>query len=104
MPFGASLTGIAKLPPGSIITADEKFSEKPSGWIGFIKFVVVVCFLFSMLNHFAVWDMIILKATGHHGPAFLTQTPDKSPDNATTLVVPKDATMTLEVSTNAPAK
>lgn len=54
VPFGASLTGIAKLPPGSSVGADDRFGEKPSGWPKFLLFVVIVCFLYSLLNHFGV--------------------------------------------------
>jgi hypothetical protein len=75
VPFGASLTGIAKLPPGATISADDKFGEKPSGWFGFAKFVIIVCFIFSLLNHFYVWDAIVHKVTGNHYPAIFRQPP-----------------------------
>lgn len=86
VPFGASLTGVAKLPEGASISADDRFGEKPSGWIGFAKFVIVVCFIFSLLNHFCVWDTIIHKATGqHYLSGFLKQTPaEKAADQNTT--------------------
>jgi len=74
VPFGASLTGIAKLPEGATISADDKFGEKPSGWIGFIRFVIVVCFIYSLLNHFYVLDTIGVKLTGKHCP-YLKQAP-----------------------------
>jgi hypothetical protein len=66
VPFGASLTGVAALPAGAVIGGDDKFGEKPSAWPGFIKFVIIVCFLFSLLKHFGVMDMIVHKATGRH--------------------------------------
>jgi len=75
VPFGASLTGIAQLPPGSSITSDDRFGEKPSRWIGFVKFGIVVCFVFSLLNHFYVWDTIAVKVTGNHYPAIFTPSP-----------------------------
>jgi hypothetical protein len=75
VPFGASLTGIAKLPPGATISAVDKFGEKPSGWFGFAKFVIIVCFIFSLLNHFYVWDAIVHKVTGNHYPAIFRQPP-----------------------------
>lgn len=65
VPYGASLTGIAKLPEGAVPVAD-RYGEKPSGWIGFLKFAVIVCFIFSLLNHFYVWDKVIYKTTGKH--------------------------------------
>src|SRR5690606_16727103 len=73
VPFGASLTGIATLPPGATIAAGDRFGEKPSGWIGFAKFIIVVCFIFSLLNHFYVWDKIAFKVTGQHYPEFFKQ-------------------------------
>jgi hypothetical protein len=98
VPFGASLTGIAQLPPGSSIASEDRFGEKPSGWIGFAKFVIVVCFLFSLLNHFRVWDAIVYKATGKHYPAIFTPaTPDSSPTTSGTNAPPSGP------ATNAPA-
>ena len=75
VPFGASLTGIAKLPPGAMISADDRFGEKPSGWPKFLLFVVIVCFCFSLLNHFYVLDTIAYKAAGKHYPALFKQAP-----------------------------
>lgn len=96
VPFGASLTGIAKLPEGASISADDRFGEKPSGWIGFAKFVIVVCFIFSLLNHFYVWDTIIHKATGqHYLSGLLKQAPvAKDADK-------KDASSKTDTATNS---
>ena len=99
VPFGASLTGIPKLPPGSTISADDRFGEKPSGWIGFIKFVIVVCFIFSLLNHFYVWDAIAFKVTGEHYPTILKQAPPETITSAT--VTSTNAVVDVTV-TNAP--
>ena len=100
VPFGASLTGIPKLPPGSTISADDRFGEKPSGWIGFAKFVIVVCFIFSLLNHFYVLDWIAHYATGKHFPVF-KQRPTET--QATTATI-TSTNAVLDVSvTNAPA-
>jgi len=38
-------------------------------------FVVIVCFTFSLLNHFYVLDWIAVKATGKHQPALFKQAP-----------------------------
>jgi hypothetical protein len=98
VPFGASLTGIATLPPGATISADDKFAEKPSGWFGFAKFVIIVCFIFSLLNHFYVWDAVAYKATGNHYPALFRQPPPPAPPetsgsatNTPVAVAPADA-------------
>jgi len=104
VPFGASLTGIPKLPPGSSVSADDRFGEKPSGWIGFAKFVVVVGFIISLLNHFYVLDLIAHSATGKHYP-FFKQRPAEIQTSATvTSTTSATSTNTvLDVTvTNAP--
>lgn len=50
VPFGKSLTHVAKLPEGSLPAADP-YGDKPSMWPGLLKLVVVVCFLYSFANH-----------------------------------------------------
>jgi hypothetical protein len=50
VPFGASLTGVAKLPPGASFTSDDRFGETPSAWPKLAGFVVAVCFVYSVLN------------------------------------------------------
>ncbi len=77
VPFGASLTGIAQLPPGATQSADDRFGERPSAWPKVALFVVIVCFIFSLLNHFYVLDLIAFKATGKHHPALFKQAPTK---------------------------
>ncbi len=96
VPFGASLTGIPQLPPGATISSDDRFSEKPSGWIGFIKFVFVACFIFSLLNHFYIWDAIAVRATGKHYPIFNQRPLPPEPAATTNTPPPLPAT-------NAPA-
>jgi hypothetical protein len=95
VPFGASLTGIATLPPGAMTGGDDKFGEQPSSWPGIIKFVVIVCFLVSLLNHFYVLDLIAHKATGAHYPVFKQAPPTTGPTTNTPPVV--------NLETNAPA-
>lgn len=108
VPFGASLTGIAQLPAGSSVGSDDRFGEKPSGWVGFIKFVVVVCFIFSLLNHFYVWDAIAFKVSGgNHYPAIFKLAPvDKDADKKNEKDDKKDkdtAPTGSGSTTNAPA-
>lgn len=55
VPFGASLTSVAELPPGASITAD-KFGERPSTWPKFALVVVIICFIYSLLNHYYLID------------------------------------------------
>ena len=103
VPFGASLTGIAKLPPGSSVGSDDRFGEKPSGWIGFAKFVIVVCFIYSLLNHFYVLDLIAYSATGKHYPVF-KQRPPETQTSATVTTASTSTNAVVDVTvTNAPA-
>lgn len=50
VPFGTSLTGVAKLPPNASITAVDKFGERPSAWPKLIAIALSICFLYSFLN------------------------------------------------------
>jgi hypothetical protein len=52
VPFGTSLTGVAALPPGAVAAVDDPFAERPSVWPKLIGFVVIVCFIYSLLNSF----------------------------------------------------
>lgn len=53
--FGKSLTEVATLPEGAtIVGGDDPDADKPSSLPGLVKFVVVVCFLFSLLNYFGL--------------------------------------------------
>jgi hypothetical protein len=104
VPFGASLTGVAKLPVGAKASADDKFGEKPNTWVPVVKFVIIVCFIFSLLNHFYVWDMIVYKATGKHYPEFLrTQEADKAAAEKKTEEKKKTEAAAAAAATNAPA-
>ena len=87
VPFGASLTGVASLPPGATIGGDDKFGEKPSSWPGIIKFVIIVAFCVSLLNHFG----LITKACNA-----VKDMTGKQEQKVTAPATP-------EVSTNAPA-
>jgi hypothetical protein len=52
VPFGGSLTSVATLPPGSKAAAPDPYGERRNPWPGVVKFIIVVCFLFSLANHF----------------------------------------------------
>jgi hypothetical protein len=75
VPFGESLTGIAKLPPGHVRSTRDLFGEKPSPWPKVVLFVVIVCFLYSLLNQLYVLDAIYFAATGRHSPTWFTPAP-----------------------------
>jgi hypothetical protein len=75
VPFGASLTGLAKLPPGHVLSVQDRFGDRRSPWPRLALFVVLVGFVFSLLNELYVLDAIWLTATGKHNPAWFKQPP-----------------------------
>jgi hypothetical protein len=75
VPFGTTLTGVATLPKGHVMSTQDRFSERPSPWPKLLMFVVVVGFLYSLLNQFFVLDAIYHTATGRHAPALFTPAP-----------------------------
>lgn len=97
VPFGASLTGVAKLPEGATVSATDRFGEKPSAWPKIVLFIVIVGFFISLLNHFYVLDLIAHKATGDHYPIF-KQRPPAFTGGGTNTTVAVDTSVT-----NAPA-
>lgn len=54
VPLGRSLTSIAKLPPGTLPSMDDKFAEPPVFWPKLLLFAVVVGFIFSLLNQYGL--------------------------------------------------
>ncbi|HNU99241.1 MAG TPA: hypothetical protein PKK20_04815, partial [Verrucomicrobiota bacterium] len=51
VPFGQSLTGIAKLPPGSSRDLRDPFTEKKSCWPKFIVLALILYVAYTVLNH-----------------------------------------------------
>jgi hypothetical protein len=60
VPFGASLTQVAELPPGSVPPAADRFGDRPSILPKLVLFLVVLGFIYSLLNQF----YLIYKWTG----------------------------------------
>jgi hypothetical protein len=60
VPFGASLTGIARLPRGARLAAGDRFGQRPAAWPKLVAVVVVVAFFYSLLNDFG----LIRRLTG----------------------------------------
>ncbi|MCW5555191.1 MAG: hypothetical protein KIS67_23890 [Verrucomicrobiae bacterium] len=50
VPFGTSLTGIAKLPPGSHVDVSDKYAEKSAAWPKVLIVLFVVWWLYAFLN------------------------------------------------------
>jgi hypothetical protein len=58
VPFGASLTGIAHLPPGARIEAGDRFGQRPAAWPKLLMLVVVIGFFYSLLNYYGIIEML----------------------------------------------
>lgn len=88
VPFGASLTGIAELPPGSSQSSDDRFGERPSAWPKLLLFVIIVCFTYSLLNHYGLIAKIRARLSDKPVPATeavvtpAAATPDTEATNA----------------------
>ncbi len=81
VPFGKSLTHVAKLPEGSTPAADP-FGDKPSPLPGLIKFAVIVCFLYSFVNHQG-WVYALTKpGSAFHDAAGFSLGSPKAPPTA----------------------
>lgn len=52
VPFGASLTRVATLPPGAVAGAGDPFAERPAVWPKLLAVIVAVCFVYSLLNSY----------------------------------------------------
>lgn len=50
VPFGGSLTEVAKLPAGARASKDDPFAEKPIVWPKFVLFLVIIGFVVSLAN------------------------------------------------------
>jgi hypothetical protein len=93
VPFGGSLTAVARLPSGAQ-AIDDPFGEKPAAWPKLLLFVVVVCFIYSLLNS----NHLIYKWTkGEFGTA-----PPAPAQSATKESVGRDAP-DKAIATPAPA-
>ena len=64
VPFGTSLTGIAKLPPGASIDASDKFAEKSSL---LPKFLIVLFFIWWIHSYLNYEGWIYRWTNGEHG-------------------------------------
>jgi len=51
VPFGTSLTGIAKLPPGAQRDLVDPFAEKKNPWPKLIVLALVLYLIYALLNH-----------------------------------------------------
>jgi hypothetical protein len=50
VPFGTSLTGIAKLPPGSTVDVHDKYAEKSAAWPKVLLVLFLAWWIYAFLN------------------------------------------------------
>jgi hypothetical protein len=99
VPFGGSLTKVARLPNGAQPSFAVSYPEPPTALPKLLFTVIIVCFFYSLLHHFGV----IEKLTG--GAFGKRETPARVGTNATPSVETKaPATPATPPAAPAPAK
>ena len=98
VPFGAALTQVAELPPGSTIASDDRFGDRPSVWPKFLLVLVIIGFILSLMNQFYLLDLIAFRSTGKHYEIFRQPKKEAPATTGTTNGVSVGVTVT-----NAPA-
>lgn len=81
VPFGARLTGVARLPAGSRSGADDRFAQRAPMWPQILVAAIVVCFVYSLLNDFGLIERLMAWG-GLSGAAT---------EQASTLIEPSNA-------------
>jgi hypothetical protein len=66
VPFGTSLTDVARLPPRAVRSTGDRFGESPSLWPKLAWLVIGVCFVYSLLNQFYLVDKLVYLTSGRH--------------------------------------
>ncbi|HXT38396.1 MAG TPA: hypothetical protein VN887_00085 [Candidatus Angelobacter sp.] len=103
VPFGGALTSVAQLPPGAQAVIDDPFSEPPRTWPKLVLFVVIVCFIFSLLNSFG---LIHTLTGGKLGDPSSKREPAKKEETSEKAAAIGNGVGSTNVlaGTNAPAK
>src|SRR5690606_35663509 len=50
VPFGESLTGVAKLPSGAMFVGRDRFGQRPAVWPRLVGLLIALGFIYSLLN------------------------------------------------------
>ena len=93
VPFGTSLTGIAKLPPGSTVDVSDRYAEKSAAWPKVLIFLFVIWWIYAFAS-----DMGILWRLTKNW-----ETPLGNPPAGLTTPGSKAATTAIEKVPAAPA-
>ncbi len=54
VPFGTSLTGIAKLPPGATVDISDRYAEKSAAWPKVLIFVFVIWWIYAFASDMGI--------------------------------------------------
>jgi hypothetical protein len=103
VPFGGALTSVAQLPPGAQAVIDDPFSEPPRTWPKLVLFVVMVCFILSLLNSFGLIHSLTGGKFGDPSSRRETATKGETSEKAALISNPGGST-NVSAATNAPAK
>ncbi len=102
VPFGGRLTETASLPPGAQPSFAVKYPEVPTALPKLGLFVVLVCFVVSLLNHFGLIYRLTDGTVGSLSAAQIQREKDNAKAQEAKDAATKAAT--TATSTNAPAK
>jgi hypothetical protein len=106
IPFGTSLTDIAKLPPGSAVDLGDRYAEKAAAWPKLVVLVFFIWWIYAFLNDKD--GRLYRWSNGQYGrvPDAVQAVLDAKANNAgaNAGVVTTAATTAASTSTNAPPK
>jgi hypothetical protein len=102
VPFGASLTQVAKVPLGAVTGAGDAFAERPAKWPKLLGFIVAVCFLYSLLNSFG-WVHRLSGGRWGQSSAEIQRREQAVKDEAAKKKAAEAAAAAAAAGTNAPA-
>ncbi len=107
VPFGTSLTGIAKLPPGSTVDVSDRYAEKSAAWPKVLIFLFVIWWIYAFASDTGIlWRLTKNWETPLGKPPAALTTPASMPaTSAAAPVTPvTPAPPVLPAAPAAPAK
>lgn len=81
VPFGTSLTGIAKLPPGSTVDISDRYAEKSAAWPKVLLVVFIIWWIYAFASDTGIlWRLTKNWETPLGNPPAGMTTPASKPD------------------------
>jgi hypothetical protein len=102
VPFGTSLTGIAKLPPGSTVDASDRYAEKSALLPKVLLVLFFVWWINAYLSDKGVYSYLYHNYWRHDAPVMVAPSSTNAPTPASADAVAPPSTNS-SASTNAPA-